>query len=71
MYVKIVDPKCIDFVNFKDNGSIVAKECRFISYRCLLGKLEGEILYDMFKLSILEIYHMFISTLYNAKSTTF
>jgi hypothetical protein len=40
LYVEIIDPRCINFVNFENYASVVPRECRILVYRCLLEKLE-------------------------------
>jgi hypothetical protein len=38
--VEAIDLRCIDFIGFKDYGSIVFEECRIMVCKCLLEMLK-------------------------------
>jgi hypothetical protein len=71
LYVEVAYARCIDFVNPKECGSIMAKECRITCGRCLLEKLEVDGFIQHVHISNIENLLSFLSTLHNVKSITF
>jgi hypothetical protein len=71
LYVEVVDLRCMDFV--EDCGSIMARECKILVYRCLIEWLEIDgFLWYIYISNIKNLLsvRLFLSTLHIPKCTS-